>query len=211
MTGVQTCALPIYKVQASAETYMGLVEFGVGIIPAGGGTKEITLRFSDDLKEGDVEMNALRNRYLSIGQAKVSTSGVEAFEIGHLIKGRDEITVNQNRLIAEAKASAIRLAEAGYTQPIQRTDIHVMGNQGMGIIYVGADSMLAGNYISEHDKLISEKLGYIMCGGNLSSPTEVSEQYLLDLEREVFLSLCTEKKTLLRMESLIKTGKILRN
>ena len=208
--GCEIC-LHADKVQIAAETYLGLVEFGVGLIPAGAGTKEFALRFSDDLKEGDVEINALRNRFLTIGQAKVSTSGEEAFELGYLKRGRDQVTINRNRLIAEAKESVLQLAEAGYTKPIQRKDIRVLGKQGLGIIYVGADSMMAGNYISEHDKKISEKLGYVLCGGDLSSPTEVSEQYLLDLEREAFLSLCGEKKTLERIQSILTTGKILRN
>ena len=190
---------------------MGLVEFGVGLIPAGGGTKEFAVRFSDELKEGDVEINALRNRFLTIGQAKVSTSGEEAFELGYLRRGHDQVTINKNRLIAEAKESVLQLADAGYTQPIQRKDIRVLGKQGLGIVYVGADSMMAGNYISEHDKKISEKLGYILCGGDLSAPTEVSEQYLLDLEREAFLSLCGERKTLERIQSILTSGKILRN
>ena len=208
--GCEIC-LHADKVQAHAETYIGLVEFGVGVIPGGGGTKEFAVRFSDELKEGDVEINALKNRFLTIGQAKVSTSAEEAFELGHLRKGHDEITVCRDRLIADAKKSAILMAEAGYTRPIERTDIRVLGKEGMGLIYVGADSMMAGNYISEHDKKISEKLGYVLCGGNLSSPALVSEKYLLDLEREAFLSLCGERKTLERLQSIIKYGKILRN
>ena len=208
--GCEVC-LHADKVVAHAELYMGLVEMGVGVIPGGGGTKEFAVRFSDELQEGDIEINALKNKFLTIGQAKVSTSASEAFDLGHLKKGRDHITINRNRQISEAKSTAIEMAEAGYTSPIKRSDIRVVGKQGMGIVHVGADSMMAGNYISEHDKKISEKLGYVLCGGNLSSPTLVSEQYLLDLEREAFLSLCGERKTLERMQSLIQTGKILRN
>jgi len=208
--GCEIC-LHADKVQAHAETYMGLVELGVGVIPGGGGTKEFALRFSDELQEGDVEINTLRNKFLTIGQAKVSTSAEEAFELGHMIRGRDNITLNRDHQIAEAKEDALQMAEEGYTAPIERTDIKVLGKEGMGIVYVGADSMMAGNYISEHDKKISEKLGYVLCGGELSAPTKVSERYLLDLEREAFLSLCGEKKTLERLQSIIRTGKILRN
>src|SRR5690554_427024 len=198
-------------VQLHAETYMGLVEFGVGVIPGCGGTKEFALRVSDELKEGQIAQNTLRERFLTIGQAKVSTSAVEAYELGYLQQGKYGITMNRARLLADAKAKAIELAEAGYMKPIPRTDIKVLGNQGLGIVYVGADSMRAGGYISEHDKKISEKLGWVMCGGDLSSPTEVSEQYLLDIEREAFLSLCGEKKTLERIQHMLTTGKPLRN
>ena len=143
--------------------------------------------------------------------AKVSTSGYEAYELGYLQKDKFSISMNRNRLLADAKAKAIELAEAGYTKPVQRTDIKVLGKQGLGIVYAGANSMYAGHFISEHDKKISEKLGYVMCGGDLSSPTEVSEQYLLDLEREAFLSLAGERKSLERIQSIITKGKPLRN
>ena len=208
--GCEIC-LHADKVVAHAETYMGLVEFGVGLIPGGGGTKEFAVRFSDELQEGDVEMNTLTDKFLTIGQAKVSTSAYEAFDLGHMKRGHDTVTVSRDRLIADAKDSAIHMAEAGYTQPIERTDIKVLGKSGMGIVYVGSDAMKAGNYISEHDQLISQKLGSVLCGGNLSAPTKVSEKYLLDLEREAFLSLCGERKTLERLQSIIKTGKVLRN
>jgi 3-hydroxyacyl-CoA dehydrogenase len=198
-------------VQLSAETYMGLVEFGVGVIPGGGGTKEFALRISDELIENQIAQNTLRNRFLTIATAKVSTSGHEAAELGYLQNGKYSISMNRSRLIADAKAKAIELADAGYTKPIPRHNIKVLGKQGLGIVYVGANSMLSGNYISEHDQKISEKLGWVMCGGDLSMPTEVSEQYLLDLEREAFLSLCGERKTLERLQSIIKTGKPLRN
>ena len=198
-------------VQTNAETYMGLVEFGVGLIPGGGGSKEFALRVSDDFRDGQIEQNALKDRFLTIAMAKVSTSGEEAYELGYLQKGKYSITMNRSRLIADAKEKAIELAEAGYVTPVQRKDIRVLGKQGMGIVYAGANSMFAGNYISEHDKKISEKLGYVMCGGDLSAPTLVTEQYLLDLEREVFLSLCGEKKTLERIQSILTKGKPLRN
>ena len=208
--GCELCLHADY-VQTNAETYMGLVEFGVGLIPGGGGTKEFALRLSDEFKDGQIEQAALRDRFLTIGQAKVSTSGVEAAELGYLQKDKYSITMNRSRLIIDAKNKAIELADNGYSQPLRRKDIRVLGKQGMGIVYAGANSMLAGNFISEHDKKISEKLGYVLCGGNLSQPTLVSEQYLLDLEREVFLSLCGEKKTLERIQSILTKGKALRN
>lgn len=199
------------KVVAHAETYMGLVEFGVGLIPGGGGSKEFALRLSDEIKEGDIELNAFRHRFLTIGQAKVSTSAHEAFDLGYLRNGRDLVVVSRARLLAEAKSETILLAEEGYTMPTKRKDIRVLGKQALGLAYLGADSMKSGNYISEHDQKISQKLAYVLCGGDLSAPTLVSEEYLLDLEREAFLSLCGEKKTLERIQSILTGGKILRN
>ncbi len=199
------------KVIAHAETYMGLVEFGVGLIPGGGGSKEFALRLSDELKEGDIRTNAFRNRFLTIGQAKVSTSAYEAFELGYLREGIDEVIVSRDYQLAYAKQSALLMAEKGYTQPTQRTDIRVMGQEAMGLVYSGANSMLSGNYMSEHDEVISIKLGAVIAGGDLSEITEVSEQYLLDLERKAFLELCTERKTLERIQSIVTKGKILRN
>ncbi len=199
------------KVVAHAELYMGLVEFGIGVIPAGGGTKEFVLRLNDELHEGDMRINRLRDRFLTIGQAKVSTSAYEAFELGYLREGVDEVVVNRRDQLAQAKRAAIELADQGYTQPIERRDITVAGQEGLGIVYVGAHSMRSGHYISEHDQLISEKLGTVMCGGDLSERQQVSEQYLLDLERRAFVELCMQRKTLERMQSLIQKGKILRN
>lgn len=208
--GCELC-LHADKVIAHAETYMGLVEFGVGLIPGGGGTKEFVLRLSDSMNEGDIRINALRESFLTIGQAKVSTSAYEAFELGYLVEGVDEVCVNKRDLLARAKSAALTLADWGYTQPIERKDITVVGSEGMGIVYAGASAMAAGNYISQHDQLISEKLGRVMCGGDLTARQEVSERYLLDLERRAFVELCTERKTLERMQSLIQKGKILRN
>jgi 3-hydroxyacyl-CoA dehydrogenase len=198
------------RVVAHAETYIGLVEFGVGLIPAGGGTKEFTLRVSDSLQEGDLQLNELRNYYMNIATAKVATSAYEAKQM-HILRDGDHITMNRNRLIADAKREALKLAEEGYTQQSQRKDIKVLGKAALGMFHAGAYSMYSGKYISAHDKLISEKLAYIMCGGDLSSTTLVSEQYLLDLEREAFLSLTGEKKTLERIQSILTTGKPLRN
>lgn len=199
------------KVVAHAETYMGLVEFGVGLIPGGGGTKEFALRLSDELQEGDVELNNFRDRFLTIGQAKVSTSAHEAFDLGYLRKGKDIVVPSRARLLAEAKAACLEIAKEGYTQPIPRKDVRVLGKQALGLAYLGANSMMAGNYISEHDAKISQKLAYVLCGGELSAPTFVSEQYLLDLEREAFLSLAGERKTLERIQSILTGGKVLRN
>ncbi|XLS27913.1 3-hydroxyacyl-CoA dehydrogenase/enoyl-CoA hydratase family protein [Flavobacteriaceae bacterium M23B6Z8] len=199
------------KVVAAAETYIGLVEFGVGVIPGGGGSKEFALRAADIFRKNDVELNVLQEYFLTIGMAKVSTSAYEAFDLGILQKGKDVIVVNKDRQIAEAKKHALLLADAGYTKPIQRKDVKVLGKQALGMFLVGTDSMEAGHYISEHDRKIANKLAYVMAGGDLSEPNYVSEQYLLDLEREAFLSLCTERKTLERIQHMLKTGKPLRN
>ncbi len=198
------------KVIAHAETYMGLVEFGVGVIPGGGGTKEFALRASDEYKDG-IRLNVLRNRFLTIGQAQVATSAKEAFELGYLREGIDEIIVSRAHQLTRAKEAVLALANKGYTKPIQRKDIKVLGKEGLGIVYVGANTMKSGNFISEHDQLISEKLGFVLCGGDLSTPTEVNEQYLLDMERKAFLELCTQRKTLERLQSIIQSGKVLRN
>ena len=207
------CELSLHadKVVAAAETYIGLVEFGVGVIPGGGGSKEMALRASDLFHKGDVKLNVLQEYFLTIGMAKVSTSAYEAFDLGILQKGKDVVVVNKDRQIATAKAYAKLMAEQGYTQPIKRKDVKVLGKQALGMFLVGTDSMEASNYISEHDQKIANKLAYVMAGGDLSEPTAVSEQYLLDLEREAFLSLCTERKTLERIQHMLKTGKPLRN
>jgi 3-hydroxyacyl-CoA dehydrogenase len=199
------------KVIAAPETYIGLVEFGVGLIPGGGGTKEMTLRASDSFSEGNIDEQILREYFLTIAMAKVSTSAHEAFDLKILRSGSDEICMNPNRLVTEAKQAAIAMAENGYTRPTARKDIKVLGKSGLGMIYAGANAMFSGHFISQHDLLISQKLGYVMCGGDLSSSTLVSEQYLLDLEREAFLSLCGERKTLERIQSIITSGKLLRN
>lgn len=199
------------KVVAAAESYIGLVEFGVGVIPGGGGSKEMALRASDTFHKGDVELNRLQDYFLTIGMAKVSTSAYEAFDTGILQKGKDIVVVNQSRQIAAAKATARFMADQGYTKPIPRTDIKVLGKQAMGMFLVGTDQMYAGKYISEHDKKIANKLAYVMAGGDLSEASYVSEQYLLDLEREAFLSLTGERKTLERLQHMIQKGKPLRN
>lgn len=199
------------KIVAAAETYMGLVEFGVGVIPGGGGSKEMALRASDLFSKGDVQLNVLQEHFLTIGMAKVATSAYEAFDLGLLQKGKDVVVVNKDRQIAEAKKHALLMAEAGYTQPVKRNDVLVLGKQALGMFLVGTDSMQDSQYISKHDQKIANKLAYVMAGGDLSEPTKVTEQYLLDLEREAFLSLCTERKTLERIQHMLKTGKPLRN
>jgi 3-hydroxyacyl-CoA dehydrogenase len=207
------CELSMHadKVVAAAETYIGLVEFGVGVIPGGAGSKEMALRASDTFHKGDVELNVLQEYFLTIGMAKVATSAYEAFDMGVLQKGKDIVVVNKDRQIATAKAHARLMADAGYTQPVKRKDVKVLGKQALGMFLVGTDSMEASHYISEHDQKIANKLAYVMAGGDLSEPTLVTEQYLLDLEREAFLSLCTERKTLERIQHMLKTGKPLRN
>lgn len=207
------CELNLHadKVVAHAELYMGLVELGVGLIPAGGGTKEMALRCSDLYQPGDTELNILQAAFMNIAQAKVSTSAQEAFDMNYLKAGRDQVVLNRSRLIAEAKQAAIELAENGYTQPIRRTDIKVQGKTGIALFKAGIRSMRMANYITDHDALIAEKLAYVICGGDLSYPQLVSEKYLLELEREAFLSLCAERKTMERMQGIISGGKAPRN
>lgn len=199
------------KIQAAAETYIGLVELGVGLIPGGGGTKEFALRAASEYTDGEIEMEPLKRRFFTIGMAKVATSAQEAYGLGILRKGIDEISMNATRRIADAKESALQLWNEGYTMPVQRTDIKVLGRSALGALYAGLNGMKTGRYISEHDEKIAKKLGYVLCGGDLSESTLVSEQYLLDLEREAFLSLCGERKTLERLQSVLKGGKPVRN
>ncbi len=199
------------KICASAETYIGLVELGVGLIPGGGGTKEFALRAGDELHEDEPETITLKNRFFSIATAKVATSAQEAFDMGILRKGHDEVVMNIGRRIAEAKRSVLEIHAEGYAIPVQRTDVKVMGRLGLGAMYAGINGMWRGGYATDHDALVARKLAYVMCGGDLSSQSLVSEQYLLDLEREAFLSLCGEKKTLERLQSVLKNGRPIRN
>ncbi|MBT1690397.1 3-hydroxyacyl-CoA dehydrogenase/enoyl-CoA hydratase family protein [Dawidia soli] len=196
--------------QAAAETYIGLVEVGVGLIPGGGGTKELTKRVSDALEEGDVELNALQNAFMNIATAKVALSAEEAREMG-ILRQKDRISVNKDRQLLDAKAAVIELADAGYTMPVPAKNIKVQGRTGMALFMAGIEGMRMGNYISDHDKKIAGWIANVMCGGDLSYPQEVSEQYLLDLEREAFVSLTGEKKTLERIQSILTGGKPLRN
>lgn len=198
-------------VQAAAESYIGLVEVGVGLIPGGGGTKEMTVRAAERNIKEDIEVNYLQQLFINVGTAKVSTSAHEAFENFVLRPGFDGISVNLDRRVADAKRKVLALWEAGYTQPVQKTQVKVQGRGGLGGLMAGIHGMWRGNYISDYDKLIAERLAYVMCGGDLSSAGYVSEQYLLDLEREAFLSLCGQRKTLERLQSILQTGKPLRN
>jgi 3-hydroxyacyl-CoA dehydrogenase len=208
--GCEMC-LHADAVQAAAESYIGLVEVGVGLIPGGGGTKEMVVRASDRNIKEDVGVNYLQQLFINVGTAKVSTSAHEAFENFVLRPGYDAISINPDRRIADAKRKVLALWERGYTQPVQRTDITVQGRGGLGGLMSGIHGMWRSNYISDYDRLIAEKLAYVMCGGDLSYPAVVNEQYLLDLEREAFLSLCGQKKTLQRLQSILTTGKPLRN
>lgn len=198
------------RVQAHAESYMGLVEVGVGLIPGGGGTKEMTMRAGDEFAPGDPELNTLQDYFMNIATAKVSTSADEARSM-HVLKDGDNVTLNRKRLLTEAKRQVMDMHEAGYTQPAPRNDIKVQGQSALAMFHAGISAMRFGGYISEHDAKIGHKLAWIMAGGDLSSPTLVSEQYLLNLEREAFLSLCGEPKTLERIQSILFKGKPLRN
>ena len=206
------CELSLHadKVIAAAETYIGLVEFGVGIIPGGAGSKEMALRATEGALKDDVKLNKLRDYFINVAMAKVATSAHEAFDLGFFKEHKDLVIVNKDRQIATAKRHAIQMLEDGYSQPAPK-QAYVMGQQALGMFLVGTDSLVHGKYASEHDQKIANKLGYVMAGGDLSEPTYVSEQYLLDLEREAFMSLCTERKTLERIEHMLKTGKPLRN
>ncbi len=196
---------------ASAETYIGLVEVGVGLIPGGGGTKEMALRASDAYYAGDAQIPQLAERFTAIATAKVATSAHEGFALGVLDKKKDVIVLNQTRQLAEAKEKVLELYNNGYVQKPQRDDITVLGKAGLSALYAGAASFRVGAYASEHDFKIAQKIAWVLCGGDLSTETKVTEQYLLDLEREAFLSLCGEKKTLERIQSILTSGKPLRN
>jgi 3-hydroxyacyl-CoA dehydrogenase len=200
------------KVRAAAETYIGLVEVGVGLIPAGGGTKELTMRAMDKAKNTpDADPLAfLKKTFETIAMAKVATSAQEAKSFG-ILREQDSISMNGDRLIADAKQEVLNLAAAGYVQPVERNDIFVMGEQAQAAIKLALHMMRRGEFISDHDQLIGVKLAKIMSGGDLNHSTRVSEQYLLDLEREAFLSLCGERKTQERIAAMLKTGKPLRN
>ncbi|RYZ55358.1 MAG: enoyl-CoA hydratase/isomerase family protein, partial [Chitinophagaceae bacterium] len=199
------------KVCAAAETYTGLVELGVGLIPGGGGTKEFVLRASDEMHEDEPETITLKNRFLTIATAKVATSAHEAYQLGIYRKGLDEVVMNGDRRVQEAKRSVIELYDSGYVTPVQRKDVKALGRGALGALYSGINGMLKAGYATEHDALVARKLAYVMCGGDLSEASLVSEQYLLDLEREAFLSLCGERKTLERIQSVLKGGKPIRN
>ncbi len=206
------CELSLHcdAIQPHAETYIGLVEVGVGLLPGGGGTKEFTLRAADEFLKGDVELNTIQEYFMNIATAKVATSAEEARDM-RILRAKDQITLNRSRLLADAKAKVIEIADSGYTQPVERTDIKVQGKTGLATLMAGVAGMQFAAYASDHDAKIANKIAWVMNGGDLSQPTEVSEQYLLDLEREAFLSLCGEPKTLERIQSILFKGKPLRN
>ncbi len=207
------CELSLHadKICAAAETYFGLVELGVGLIPGGGGTKEFVLRAADEMHEDEPEIITLKNRFTTIATAKVATAAAEAYQMGILRKGRDEVVMNQDRRISKAKNSVLDMHEAGYVIPQQRNDIKVLGRSGLGTLLAGVHGMEQAGYATAHDALVARKLAYVMCGGDLSAPALVSEQYLLDLEREAFMGLCGEKKTLERIQSVLTAGRPIRN
>jgi 3-hydroxyacyl-CoA dehydrogenase len=204
-------ALHADRVQAAAETYTGLVEVGVGLIPAGGGTKEMTLRAADGRSTGTTDLlPTIQAAFETIGFGKVSISGPDARRLGYL-RAVDGITMNRDRLVADAKARALQRVAEGYQPPVPRTAIPVGGDAVLAPLKLGVHLAWRGGRISDHDALIGRKLATIMAGGNLPHPTTVSEQHLLDLEREAFMSLVAEPKTQARMQHTLKTGKPLRN
>jgi 3-hydroxyacyl-CoA dehydrogenase len=204
--------------QPHAELYMGLVEVGVGLLPGGGGCKEMLLRAVDsatsirpDGRGESVEvMEAMKKAFETIGTAKVATSAHEARALTFL-SNADRITMNRDRVLSDAKARALELARAGYEPPVMRTDIPAPGENILAALKLGVHMMHQGGYISEHEHKIGTKVAEVLCGGNVTPGTPVSEQYLLDLEREAFKSLCGERKTQERIQYTLKTGKPLRN
>ncbi|MBZ5521942.1 MAG: enoyl-CoA hydratase/isomerase family protein [Acidobacteriia bacterium] len=204
--------------QPHAELYMGLVEVGVGLLPGGGGCKEMTLRAIDnarairpDGRAESVEVSeGMKRIFEIIGTAKVSTSANEARELGFLSNG-DVISMNRERVLTDAKERALELARAGYKPPVPRTDIPAPGENMLATLKLGIHLMRQAEYISDHDVKVGTKVAEVICGGNVSPGMPVSEQYLLDLEREAFKSLCGEKKTQERIQFTLKTGKPLRN
>lgn len=195
---------------SAAESYIGLVEVGVGLIPGGGGTKEFALRASDDYFEGDVKIPTILERFKTIALANVATSAPEAFKYGYLDHTKDEVVYNLDHNIAQAKEKVLELSH-GYVRPIPREDITVLGRGGLASLYIAAHSLKLGNYASEHDIKIANKIAFVLCGGDLTGEQKVSEQYLLDIEREAFLSLCGEQKTLERIQHMLEKNKPLRN
>lgn len=208
--GTEIC-LPSASIQASSETYMGLVEVGVGLIPGGGGNKELYLRHVESLPEGtNMDLQAIANKtFETIAMAKVSTSAHEAVELG-FIRPQDGISINGDHLLSDAKDKVLYLAEHGY-QPPKRKKIPVVGETGYATMLLGAKQMQLSGFISDHDLKIADKLAFVIAGGRVPKGSKVDEQYLLDLEREAFLSLLGEPKTLQRMQHMLTKGKPLRN
>lgn len=200
------------RTNAAAETYIGLVEVGVGLLPAGGGTKEMTMRAMDAAAKGpDADPLAfLKKAFELIGMGKVATSAQEAKAWG-LIRDSDSISMNGDRLIADAKQEVLNMAASGYVQPVERTDILALGESAQAAMKLALHMMKQGGFVSDHDVLIGKKIAKVMSGGDLNHRSQVSERHLLDLEREAFLSLCGERKTQERIAAMLKTGKPLRN
>jgi len=194
----------------AAESYIGLVEVGVGLIPGGGGTKEFTLRVSDGFYEGDVKIPMLIDHFKSIATAAVSTSASEAFDLHYLLENRDSVSYNVQRNLGLAKDKVLALSK-DYIPPAAREDIEVLGRSGLGALYSAINEYRLGGYMSEYDEVIARKLAYVICGGDLTSPQKVNEQYLLDIEREAFMSLLGNQKTLDRIQYLLMNNKPLRN
>lgn len=197
-------------VVAAAESYIGLVEAGVGLIPGGGGTKEFAVRLSSSFRNGDVQIPQLIDRCKTVATASVATSAYEAYGLGYLEDGRDDVELNLSRTIAHAKSKVLELSRH-YTQPLPKNDIMVLGRQGLASLYAFANEFRLGAFGSDHDIKIVHKLAWVLCGGDLTGAQRVSEQYLLDLEREAFLSLCGEPKTLERIQYMLEHNKPLRN
>ncbi len=194
----------------AAESYIGLVEVGVGLIPGGAGTKEMALRASDEFFPGDVMIPTLIEKFKTIAMASVATSAPQAFKQGYLLDNKDEVVFNTQRNIGVAKERVLELA-VGYVQPIERTDVTVLGRGGMAALYAAANELKLGGYASDHDVKIAHQVARVLCGGDLTGTQQVSERYLVDLEREAFLSLCGEKKTMERIQHMLQTNKPLRN
>lgn len=197
-------------VAASAESYVGLVEAGVGLIPGGGGSKEFALRLSDSFDPGEVQIPQLIERCKTIATASVATSAYQAFDLGYFIQGRDQVVLNGTFNITVAKNMVLDLSK-NYVAPIPRKDILVLGRGGLASLYAFANEFKHGGYGSDHDMKIVHKLSWVLCGGDLTSAQQVTEEYLLDLEREAFLSLCGEPKTLERIQYMLENNKPLRN
>ncbi len=197
-------------VVAAAESYIGLVEAGVGLLPGGGGTKEFAVRLSDSFFEGDVQIPTLIEKFKTIAMASVSTSAYEAFDLGLLTNSKDVVIINKDRNIAEAKKKVLSLSD-NYVPKQPRKDIWVLGRGGLSALLVAAHSLELGHYATAHDIVIAKKIANVLCGGDLTGPQHVSEQYLLDIEREAFLSLCGQQKTLERIQYMLTNNKPLRN
>ena len=207
------------RIQAAAEAYMGLVEAGVGLIPGGGGSKEMLIRANEHASGGDdLDLfHALRPIFETLAMAKVGTSAEECRDYGFL-RREDGVSMNRERLVADAKEAALALIRGGYKPPAaswqegaQTTQIKVLGEQFLATAKMAIHLLLRGGYATEHDAVVARKLANILAGGALSAPQFVSEQYVLDLEREAFVSLCGERKTQERIAHTLKTGKPLRN